>query len=65
MTPRWPKPVARPAADEVVAVLMSEEMARRFEERCLGENTVGQTHLAGPVLFREDDVPTYIIGVKP
>ena len=38
-------------------------MARRFEERVLGHNTVGHTYLAGPVIFSDDDVPTYIIGV--
>ena len=38
--------------------------ARRFEERYLGSaNTVGDTRLSPPLLFREDDVPTYIIQV--
>jgi hypothetical protein len=62
---QWPKGAPQPEPGDVVAVLMTEEMARRFEQRCLGRgNTVGDTHLAGPMLFREDDVPTYIIGVR-
>jgi hypothetical protein len=40
-------------------------MARRFEACCLGAHTNAPTELAGPVLFSEDDPPTYIIGVKP
>ena len=64
MPDEFPKGAAQPAADDTVAVLMTEEMARRFEARCLGSgNTVGPTRLAGPMLFREDDVPTYIIGL--
>lgn len=58
-----PKGTKRPAPDDVVQVLMTEDMARRFEERCLGLNTAGPTQLAGPLLFGPDDVPTYIIGV--
>lgn len=48
---------------EVVSVLMTEEMARRFEARCLKHNTKGYTQLAGPLLFSEDDLPSYIIQV--
>jgi len=47
----------------MVSVLMTEKMARVFEQRCLGEHTVGRTELAGPMIFSEDDVPTYIIGL--
>lgn len=51
--------------DATVQVLMTEEMARRFEQECLGKgNTKGDTYLAGPLLFDEEDVPTYIIGVR-
>lgn len=57
--------VPRPATNDVVQVLMTEEMARRFEERCLGlRNTCGDTYLSGPMKFSEDDLPTYIIGVR-
>jgi hypothetical protein len=41
---------------------MTERMARTFEQRCLGANTRGHTSLSPPLLFREDDVPTYIIS---
>jgi hypothetical protein len=61
----WPRGAPRPEPDDVVAVLMSETMARLFEQRCLGRaNTREDTELAGPLLFREDDVPTYIIGLR-
>ena len=54
----------RPGSQDVVQVVMSEEMARRFEARCLGiGNTRGHTRLSPPLLFREDDLPTYIIEV--
>jgi hypothetical protein len=59
--PDWPKVTTKPEPEDVVQVLMTEDMARRFEERCLGVNTVGDTRLSSPLLFREDDVPTYII----
>jgi hypothetical protein len=57
----WPRVTAAPARSDVVQVLMTEDMARRFEQRCLGPNTRGWTQLSPPLLFREDDVPTYII----
>jgi hypothetical protein len=38
---------------------MTEEMARTFERRVL----TPRGELAGPLLFREEDLPTYIIGV--
>ncbi len=59
----WPQGITRPEPSEVVQVMMTEEMARRFEVRCLGRgNTVGHTYLAGPMKFSEDDLPTYMIG---
>lgn len=57
--PEWPKGAPRPDPDEMVAVLMSEQMARTLEARWLRPNM----ELAGPLLFKEDDVPTYILGV--
>lgn len=55
----------KPGPKDMVQVLMRENMARIFEQRCLGKgNTVGDTYLSGPVLFSEDDIPTYIIGVN-
>lgn len=63
MPDEWPKGTTLPGPNDTVQVLMTEEMARRFEARCLGDNTRGHTHLAGPLLFREDDLPTYIIGI--
>lgn len=61
----YPKPCSKPEPNEMVQVLMTEHMARRFEARCLGSrHTVGETHLVGPLIFSEDDsTPTYIIGV--
>jgi hypothetical protein len=41
-------------------VLMTEEWARTFEERCL--KPLGG--LGGPLLFKKDDTPTYIISVN-
>jgi hypothetical protein len=54
-----------PGDKDIVQVLMTEEMARRFEERCLGVNTRGMTRLSPPILFSEDDLPTYIIQIDP
>ena len=59
----WPRPVPTPGPDEMVAVVMSEMMARRFEELCLGQgNTVGPSYLSGPMLYFDGDLPTYVIG---
>lgn len=61
----FPKGARRPAPDGIVQVLMTEAMARSFERKCLGAgNTVGDTHLEGPLLFGPDDLPTYIIGIR-
>jgi hypothetical protein len=58
----WPRITTQPANGDMVQVVMTEEMARRFEQRCLGfGNTRGDTRLSLPLLFREDDLPTYII----
>lgn len=63
MAEQYPQVVPIPAAEDVVQVLMTEDMARRFEERCLGDNTRGRTRLSPPLIFAEDDVPTYIVQV--
>lgn len=59
----WPKVATQPAADEVVSVLMTEEMARNFEKRCLGDNTRARTKLSPPLRFGPEDFPTYIIHI--
>lgn len=59
----WPKGAPKPEPDDMVAVLMTERMARRFEKACLGRHTAGESQLTGPLLFSDDDVPTYIIGI--
>jgi hypothetical protein len=62
----YPQGTTRPEPGDVVQVLMTEEMARRFEARCLGrENTKGDTSLSPPLKFSEDDLPTYIIDIGP
>lgn len=64
MADHFPKVAPPPEPGEAVQVLMTEQMARRFEQRCLGaENTIGDTSLVGPLLFSDDDLPTYIIGI--
>lgn len=60
----FPIGAPKPKSDDMVQIMMTEEMARAFEERCLGKHTAGDTELAGPLLFSEDDMPTYIIGLK-
>lgn len=61
----WPRGATRPKSGSgIVQVLMTEDMARCFEARCLGDSTRGRTYLAGPLLFTEDDLPTYTIGIK-
>lgn len=60
----YPKGAPKPEPNDVVQVMMTETMARNFEKRCLGKgNTRGHTYLSGPLLFSDDDLPTYIIGV--
>jgi hypothetical protein len=61
----FPQGVSKPKPNDMVSVMMPEEMARVFEERCLGTNTAGRTYLAGPVIFSEDDLPSYFIGIDP
>lgn len=64
MGDEWPKVIrVVPPPETVVCVMMTEDMARRFEQACLGNYTHGFTRLTGPLLFSEDDLPTYIIGV--
>jgi hypothetical protein len=61
MPDKFPKATSKPKPEDVIQVLMSEQMARQFESSMLWPNA----ELAGPMVFSEDDVPTYIIGVKP
>jgi hypothetical protein len=56
----WPKGAPQAAGEDVVQVLMTENLARRFEKTVLAP----RAYLAGPLLFSEDDLPTYIIGVE-
>lgn len=58
-----PTITGQPEPGDVVQVLMTEEMARRFERCCLGVNTRSWTELSLPLLFSADDVPTYIVKV--
>lgn len=57
----FPKRAGKPAPKDDVQVIMTEDMARLFEDRCLGPNA----ELTEPLLFSDDDLPTYIIGLKP
>lgn len=51
--------------DDLVQVVMTKDMAKVFEDKCLGKkHTIGDTYLAGPMKFSAGDLPTYIIGVK-
>lgn len=59
----YPKRTDPPEGADVVQVLMTEDMARVFERRCLGQHTVGETRLSPPLVFSADDLPTYIIEV--
>ena len=59
-----PRIVPQPKDDDGVQVLMTEDMARRFEERCLGKgSTVGDSRLSPPIQFGDNDIPCYIIEV--
>jgi hypothetical protein len=57
----FPRVTSPPEPEDVVQVLMTERMARMFEARCLGPSIVGEMGLGEPLLFAEDDVPTYTI----
>lgn len=61
----YPKSAKKPKPTDLVQVLMPEHMAKTFETKCLGkDNTVGDTYLEGPLLFGDDDLPAYTIGVN-
>jgi len=62
MSDEFPKGVAKPEAEDIVNVTVSEEWARQFERELLIPRGL---HLAGPILFSDDDVPSYIIGFGP
>ncbi len=57
----FPKSTTKPDPQDIVQVLMTEKMARLFEERVL--NVDEGFKLAGPLIFSDDDLPTYIIEV--
>lgn len=64
-TDLWPKKfLGRIEPQDVVQVLMTEQMARNFEYHCLGPHTVAHTRLSVPLLFRQDDLPTYSIDIS-
>lgn len=57
------KRAPEPEKDDLVQVVMTEEMARAFERRCLCGNTKGYTSLSPLLLVADDDLPTYFIVV--
>ena len=57
----YPKGGAIPDLDTMVQITCTEANARVFERESLRPR---RCHLAGPLLFDEDDIPTYIIGVE-
>ena len=58
-TAEFPKPAPMPDDNDVVQVLMPLHLARCFERRCLPI----AASLAGPLLFSDDDVPSYIVQI--
>lgn len=54
----YPHAVPRPGPREDVQVMMTEQMARSFETWCLSPSGAC---LGGPLLFSEEDIPTYVI----
>lgn len=57
----YPKGAGRPELTDMVQIACTESHARVFERESLRPR---RCHLAGPLLFDEDDTPTYIIGVE-
>jgi hypothetical protein len=57
----FPKGAGRQEPKSEVQVLMNEDTARLFERECLRPRRM---ELTGPLLFSDDDLPTYIIGVE-
>lgn len=57
----YPKGTGRPELTDMVQILCTESHARVFERESLRPR---RCHLGGPLLFDEDDTPTYIIGVE-
>lgn len=59
-TDGFPKGVGNIKNRDMVSILVTEEMARNIEYFVLKRNNL---HLAGPMIFSDDDVPSYIIGI--
>jgi hypothetical protein len=57
----YPKGAGKQSDEDMVAILMTEKVAREYERTFLLPRRLD---LAGPLLFTEDDVPTYIIGIQ-
>lgn len=57
----YPKGGGRPELTDMVQIACTEAQARVFEQDFLKPR---RCNLAGPLLFDEEDTPTYIIGVE-
>jgi hypothetical protein len=58
----FPKGAPRPSDEEaLVALLVPEKIVREIEKQFLAPRGL---ELAGPLLFQEDDLPSYIIGIS-
>lgn len=55
----FPKGVGNVQNNDLVQIVMQQSMARAFDTFLKAQNL----HLAGPMIFSEDDIPTYIIGI--
>jgi hypothetical protein len=60
MTDKYPKGAPKPADDDMVMIVLPQWMARDFNDEFLA-GYANKRKLAGPLLFGEDDSPTYII----
>jgi hypothetical protein len=56
--PEYPKLVPHPEPKELVQVIMTEALARKFELEILRDTPL---QLSQPVVFQEDDLPTYMV----
>jgi hypothetical protein len=55
----FPRGVPDVADGELVQVLMTRQQARAFARRCLPITA----ELVGPLVFSDDDLPTFMVGV--
>jgi len=60
MSDEFPKGAGRPDPKAEVQIILTEEWARMIEKQLMQPRDL---HLAGPVVFSDDDLPTYIIGI--